>query len=290
MIDVRGGDLVLRNVRLSRDGTAQPTSLIRVDGGHLVLDGCWLTAPGAVEQGGGGLITFRATSTEPRPEPPRLFQTSTDRPNCLLNNTLLITGGNAIKAEVGRGFIALSNCAMAVGGTAFDLRPARVARSRFDAGLWIDRCTVTAEGSFINLGAWLGPKPGPDRPWLVVSNDKRVLANYERSSVATESILLRAEADSQRMEHSRGSPTMMPSTSPTTWRRFRAGHTTSARCTPSMDQTLGREPHPQRHGSGLAQGKRARRQASGSTTGSSPGTSPPPTWNLTQVITPAGPV
>lgn len=196
MIDVRGGDLVLRNVRLSRDGTAQPTSLIRVDGGHLVLDSCWLTAPGAVEQGGGSLITFRATSTEPRPEPPRLFQTSTDRPNCLLNNTLLITGGTAIKAEVGRGFIALSNCAMAVGGTAFDLKPARVARTRFDAGLWIDRCTITAEGSFINLGGWSGPKPGPDRPWLVVSNDSAFLANYERSSVATESILLRAEADS----------------------------------------------------------------------------------------------
>lgn len=196
LIDVRGGDLVLTNVRLTRDGSAQPKHLIRVEGGHLVLNRCWLTAPGAVEQGGGDLVAFRATSTEPRPEPPNLFQTSTDRSICLLNDTLLITGGDALQAEVGRGFIAFTNCAMAVGGTAFELRPAKVARNRFDAELWIDHCTVTAEGNFVSLGTWPGSNPGPGRPWLVSTNDSVFLASYDRSSVATESVLLRAEPDS----------------------------------------------------------------------------------------------
>ncbi|SIO64887.1 serine/threonine protein kinase [Singulisphaera sp. GP187] len=196
LIDVRGGDLVLTNVRLSRDGSASPKHLIRVDAGHLILNQCWLTAPGTVEQGGGDLIWFRATSTEPRPEPSSLFQTHADRPMCLLTDTLLMTGGDAIRADVGRGFLSLSNCAMAVGGSAFDLRPAKVARDRFEAGLAIDRCTLTAEESFVSLGRWPGSNPGPDRPWLVTTKDSVFLASYDRSSVATESVLLRAEPDS----------------------------------------------------------------------------------------------
>ncbi|WP_406696535.1 protein kinase [Singulisphaera sp. Ch08] len=196
LIDVRGGDLALTNIRLTRDGSAAPKHLIRVEDGHLVLDRCWLTAPGTVEPGGGNLVWFQAARTEPKPEAPYHFQTSTDRPICLLSDTLLITGGDAIRADVGRGYVALSNCAMAVGGTAFDLRPTKVARSRFDAGLWIDHCTVAAERSFVNLGAWPGTAPGPDRPWLVSTQDSVFLASYDRSSVATESVLLRTELDS----------------------------------------------------------------------------------------------
>lgn len=196
LIDVPEGTLVLTNVRLTRDGSAQPKYLIRVGAGHLILNRCWLTAPGSVQQGGGDLISFQATSTEPRSDISRDLNPPIDRPVCQLTDTLLITGGDALRADVGRGYLGFSNCALAVGGTAFDLRPAKVARSRFDAGLRIDHCTISAEGSFVNLGPWPGSTPGPDRPWLVSTNDSVFLASYDRSSVATESVLLRTEPGS----------------------------------------------------------------------------------------------
>jgi serine/threonine-protein kinase len=202
LIDVRGGDLVLTNVRLTRDGSAGLKHLIRVDAGHLVLNRCSLIAPGVVEQGGGDLISFRATSTEPRQQAQGQgqgqgpFQPPVDRPVCQIRDTLLLTGGDALRADVARGLVALSNCALAVGKSAFDLRPTKVARSRFDAGLWLDHCTVAAEGSFVNLGPWPGTAPGPDRPWLVSTKDSAFLASYDRSGASTESVLLRVEDDS----------------------------------------------------------------------------------------------
>lgn len=198
LFETRGGDLVLSNIHLTRDGHPSLKSLVRVDGGHLILDGCWLTAPGVVEPGGGNLVAFRAPGTEPRPESTKktAFVLAVDRPVCRIRNTLLLTGGDAIRAEIGRGWISLVNCAMATGRTAFDLQPSKVARHRFDAGLTLDGCTVASEGSFVTLGSWPGTAPGPDRPWLVSTKDSAFLAGYDRSGVSTESVLLRVAEDS----------------------------------------------------------------------------------------------
>ncbi len=173
LIDVHGGDLLISNVRFERDAASRLKSLILVEDGHLILDRCWFQARGGGEVNGGGLITFRASSTR------RLINTSgvfnvlpdqpIDRPICRLIDCLLITGGDAVTAEMGRGFIALTQCAIAAGGTALSLVPAKVARSAFDVGLSLDRCTLSAEKSFVLLGRWPGNAPGPERPWVLKS-------------------------------------------------------------------------------------------------------------------------
>jgi hypothetical protein len=85
---------------------------------------------------------------------------------------LIAVGGEAVGAEVGRGVVALSNTRVVSlnEGAAIGLRPSRVARSRFEADLSLDRCSIAAERSLIRLGPWTGADPGPDRPWLVSTN------------------------------------------------------------------------------------------------------------------------
>ena len=99
-----------------------------------------------------------------------------------------------LTAEVGRGIVSLTQCAVA-GGNAFVLSPAKVARrSRFDADLSLERCTIAAEKSFVTLEAWPGSAPGPDRPWLVFSRDTAYMASYTPPS--RESVLLKVEPNS----------------------------------------------------------------------------------------------
>ncbi len=107
---------------------------------------------------------------------------------------MLITGGDAVTAEVGRGAVWLSQCLVAAGGRAFALRPSPVARARFDAGLGLDRCTVASERTFVEVDRWPGSPPGPDRPWLVSTDYCAFLASYDRG--AQDSVLLRVAPDS----------------------------------------------------------------------------------------------
>ncbi|MEJ7639294.1 MAG: hypothetical protein WKF75_15285, partial [Singulisphaera sp.] len=139
LIEVQGGDLILSNIGLVRDGGSRLKHLLRVEDGHLVVHRCRLTAPGAVETGGGGLVAFRAATTRPLRDVPGPFGTATDLPSLRLIDSVLITGGDALSAEVARGVVALEHCAIAAGRDALTLLPRRVAKRRFEADLWLDR-------------------------------------------------------------------------------------------------------------------------------------------------------
>ena len=106
----------------------------------------------------GDLIAFTAASTRPYPNDPNrlLFSFPVDRPVCRMDESVLITGGTALRAELGRGLVALTQCAIAAGTNAVELLPSRVSRQRFEADLVMDRCTMTSERSVIRLGPWPG--------------------------------------------------------------------------------------------------------------------------------------
>lgn len=194
LIEVRDANLVLSGVNFSREPSSQPKVLFKVDRGHLVVYRCRLLSPGFADAGGGGLIAFRAVSTQPSTPAAGPFSAPVDRPICRLVDCTLITGGDAIAAEVGRGRVALTNCALAAGGSAFVLSPAKVARARLEADLALDHCTVTAERNFALLEPWPGSEPGPDRPWLVSSQSCAFVASY--AAGPREHVLLRSRGES----------------------------------------------------------------------------------------------
>ncbi len=194
LIELERGALVLSNMILRPEPTAKLEHVIHVDDGHLMLVNCQLIAPASPEVAG-DLIAFRSTSTEPLPlyldEP--LFSFATDRPVCRLIDCVLITGGRALRAELGRGLVALSQCAVAAGGTAIELKPANVARRRFECDLVLDRCTMTSDRTIVRVDPWPGQAPGPDRPWLITSRHSAFLS--PNGSASKETLLLRAEGD-----------------------------------------------------------------------------------------------
>jgi eukaryotic-like serine/threonine-protein kinase len=197
LIDARRGNLVLTGVELTRDPTSGLKVLLRVDDGHLVVNHCrLLSTPGVAELGGGNLIAFRAASSRPLSpaKTPSPFDKPADKPTCRIIDSVLIATGDVLTAEVGRGMLALTQCGIAAGGNAFVLLPAAVARGRFEADLWIERCTLAAEKTFVLLGPWPGSPPGPDRPWLVTSRDSAYMSSY--NPVSRESVLLRVEPNS----------------------------------------------------------------------------------------------
>jgi serine/threonine-protein kinase len=194
LFDVRGADLVLSGVVLNLDASARPKALVRVEGGHLVLDRCRLLSPGVAEDGGGGLIAFRAPGSRPLPAGAGPFATPVDRPVCRLTDCVLITGGVALSAEVGRGLVALTQCALAAGRSALELRPSKVARARFEADLVLDHCTLASSRDFVRLGRWDGSAPGPDRPWLVASRDSAFVSYF--TGAPRDAVLLRADTGS----------------------------------------------------------------------------------------------
>ncbi len=169
--------------------------MIHVEDGHLVLTNCQFTAAGTSGDSAGDLIAFRAASSQPRPvyaqEP--LFSLSTERAVCRLTGCVLITGGRAVEAELGTGLLALSQCAVAAGGTAIELKPANVARCRFDADLVLDRCTLAAERTIVRAFDWAGLPPGPDRPWLITSRHCAFLSTASRGT--HETVLLQCDGD-----------------------------------------------------------------------------------------------
>ena len=190
LIAVRDADLVVAGVHFVCAASARPVRLFHVERGHLAVYRCRLIAPGAAEPGGGGLIAFRATTTEPLPVRTGPFAAAPDRPTCRVIDSTLITGGHAIVAELGRGQVALTDCAVAAGGSAFVLMPSPVARARFDADLWLDRCTVAAARNFVRLEPWKGTDPGPDRPWLVTTRSSAFIASF--ATVPRDQVLLRS--------------------------------------------------------------------------------------------------
>jgi serine/threonine-protein kinase len=196
LIEVRDGALVLSHVRLAHGPDSQVENLLAVEDAHLVVSHCQLTVPPSLAGARGGLIAFRAATTQPRPFEPLqpMFTVGLDRPVCRLIDSTLITNGTALRAELGRGLVALKQCAVAAGETAIELVPATVARSRFDADLALDQCTLASERSVVRLGPWRGHAPGPDRPWLVTSRDCAYLSISDRRTRG-ETVLLRADSD-----------------------------------------------------------------------------------------------
>jgi serine/threonine-protein kinase len=193
LIELEGGALVLLNFVLRHDPASRLEHLIHVEGGHLVLSQCQLTAPALSSNQSGGLIAFRSVTTQPIPFESKhpVFSTYINRPLCLLVESLLITSGIALKAELGRGLVALQQTAIAAGDAAIDLVPSRVSRSRFEADLSLENCTLTAERTIVRAGPWPGKAPGPDRPWLITSRNCAFLASYARPT--RETVLLRAD-------------------------------------------------------------------------------------------------
>jgi serine/threonine-protein kinase len=197
LFDIKGGDLTLTGVELARDGSARLKALVRAEDSHLVLNHCRLRhdpRSGKLDPNGGNLIIFRAATTRPLGNRPNPFDKPFDKPTCRIIDSVLITSGDVITAELGRGMISLNQCAVA-GGNVFVLAPAKVARSRFDADLSIERSTLAAEKSFVTLGPWPGTAPGPDRPWLVSSRDSAYMTSYV-TPPPKESVLLKVEPNS----------------------------------------------------------------------------------------------
>jgi serine/threonine-protein kinase len=193
LIELDGGALVLANVVLHHDPASRLEHLIHVEDGHLILSHCQFTTPVPSPNLTGDLIAFRAVTTRPTPHDIRhpVFSTYVDRPVCLLLDSLLITTGTALRAELGRGLVALKQTAVAAGEAAIDLIPSRVARWRFETDLALENCTLAAERNMIRMGPWLGLPPGPDRPWLITSQNCAFVATYDRKT--RETVLLRAD-------------------------------------------------------------------------------------------------
>ncbi len=194
LINLEGGAIVLSNVVLRDDEPSRLENLIAVEGGNAVLSRCQLTAKASPDGTAQNIISFRSPTTRQDLVDParKLFDSSVDRPVCLIQESVLITGGTALRAELGRGLIALTQCAVAAGVAGVELVPAKVSRQRFDADLIIDHCTLTSARSIIEMGPWPGLAPGPDRPWLITSRNCAFLAMSDRGT--QETVLLRSEA------------------------------------------------------------------------------------------------
>jgi serine/threonine-protein kinase len=195
LIELNGGALLLEGVHMRHAADSRLEHLIQVENGHLVLARCQLIAPPATADFTGDLIEFRSISTQPRAddlEDP-VFLTPLDRPVCRLDDSLLITGGRALRAELGLGLVALVQCAVAGGSSAIALYPSQVARSRFGADLYLEHCTLASEKNIIRMADWPGLPLGPDRPWLITSRNCAFLAIGDRKP--RPAALLRSDPD-----------------------------------------------------------------------------------------------
>ena len=194
-LEVRGGSLTLRGLRLARDGSCLARSMLRVESGHLIIDRCRLTEIAKSTKPEGALIDFAATGSKPL-QPSAVansspFETFIDRPVCRISESVFKGLGDVLSAELGRGLITVRQSVLIAGENVFDLNLSKVARSRVEADLLLDHCTLAAEQSFVDLGPWPGSKPGPDRPLLVTSLACVYLANFDKAS--RESAVLRAD-------------------------------------------------------------------------------------------------
>jgi serine/threonine-protein kinase len=195
LIELRGGALVASNLLLRHDPASRLESLLALDDSHLILFRCQFTVPPDSGRTLGDLIAFRAATTRPMRDHPgnAEFQIAVDRPVCRLIETILIANGTAIRAELGRGLVALTHCGIASDDTAIELDGGRVARRYFGADLWLDRCTLVAGRSIVGLGPWPGVRAGPDRPWLI--NSRRCAFVTLSDPRARDAALLRVDTD-----------------------------------------------------------------------------------------------
>ncbi|HEV3121725.1 MAG TPA: serine/threonine-protein kinase, partial [Isosphaeraceae bacterium] len=188
LLETRGGDLALTGVRVWLGRNADLKHLLSVQRGNLSLFNCWLQGSGLTKPGEGALVSFlpgAASAALPTPE---------NRPLCRLLDCMIITGAEAFSAELERGVVQLSNCAIASASDAIVLNPVAGSPERFEADLWLDHCTIAAERSFVRLAGWAGKTSGPDRPWLVSSQACAFLAAF--AGKGKESVLLRADSES----------------------------------------------------------------------------------------------
>jgi serine/threonine protein kinase len=197
LIEVHGGALVVSGLILRHDAESGLAALISTEDAHLVLSGCRLTVPPSSPGVRGGLIAFRAPTTQPRWTDPMhpVFQISVDRPVCRLMSSTFIANGPALRAELGRGLIALTQSAVAGGEAAIDLVPSGVARDRFEADLVLDHSTIVSDRTLVRLGAWTGLLPGPYRPWLTSSRNCVFWTLSERRNRDRDAVLLRVDAE-----------------------------------------------------------------------------------------------
>jgi serine/threonine-protein kinase len=195
LIELRGGALILSDVKLRHDPASKLESLLAVDDSHLILVRCQLTVPPDSGGAASDLVVFRAPTTRRMLDHPgsAAFQIAVDRPVCRMIDTILIANRTALRAEMGRGLIALTGCAIASDETAIELDPSRVSRRYFDSDLSLDRCTLVAARSIVGLGPWRGVPAGPDRPWLIRSHRCAFLTLSDAKS--RDSVLLRVNAD-----------------------------------------------------------------------------------------------
>ena len=193
LISVKHASLDLEGVRLASTTKSTFGAVVSVDHGHLKIKRCVLTAPGLAETGEGGVIQFRTDGSRPFPEQGQAA--ISDRPTLSITDTVLITGGAAVVADVGRGILAISNCAISAGSNAIVLRPKPVRRDRFDADVVLDHCTIAAERDFVTVGAWKGLPPGPDRPWVIFTNRCVFIDAFRKSPAPPRAVLLRSAAE-----------------------------------------------------------------------------------------------
>lgn len=196
LIELTGGQLMLSKLRIDVPSESRISNVILIEDGHLVLQDCRFLRRGGVESGGASLVNFQAPTTRPVSVAfgRSILNPQVDRPVCRLLGTVLITDGTALTGELGRGLIALSDCAIAADRTAIELVPTEVARHRFDCDLWVDRCTITSDQSILRAGAWYGAAPGPERPWVIHSSNSAYLAAYETGTGQT--VLLNGDSES----------------------------------------------------------------------------------------------
>ncbi|HWE38014.1 MAG TPA: hypothetical protein VG406_15695, partial [Isosphaeraceae bacterium] len=193
LIEIEGGDLSLTGINLGWSPSSRVGRLVKVEDGHLYLSRCALKSGESPMPAGSGLVLFRAAGTKPLEGRQGPFLSATDRPTCYLADCLLMAaGGEAFAAELGRGVVSLANTAILSegDGTAIAIRPQKVARSRFEADLDLDRCSIAAERAFVLVGPWPGSGPGPARPWLVSSSRSAFFEVAERGRRG--SVLLRS--------------------------------------------------------------------------------------------------
>jgi serine/threonine-protein kinase len=196
LIELTGGQLMLSKLRIDVPSESRISNVILIEDGHLVLRECRFLRRGGTESNAAALVNFQAPTTRPVSvaHGRSILNPQVDRPVCRLLGTILITDGTALTGELGRGLIALSDCAIAADRTAIELVPTEVARHRFDCDLWIDHCTLTSDQSILRAGAWYGAAPGPERPWIVHSSNSAYLAAY--GSGTGQTVLLNGDSES----------------------------------------------------------------------------------------------
>ena len=199
LIELHGGSLrPLSSLRLRADESAPVESLIRVEEGDLVLAS--LPAHRTARVPRPRLATwsdFKAAGTRPRTRhsPAGALHARARSAGLHLSQSILITGGVGASS---RGWPGpgrpLPDAPWPPGPTRSSSFPARVARGRFEADLWLwTTARSPPRPNIIRLGPWTGRNPGPDRPWLITSRSLRLPGTYDRR--VSETVLLRVDEE-----------------------------------------------------------------------------------------------